>query len=63
MLVGAITVVVWKEFIGLGLYEIIPGFALASLAIIGVSLADREPSQAVRATFEQVQAELSELHR
>ena len=24
MLVGAVTVVVWKEFIGLGLYEIIP---------------------------------------
>ncbi len=63
MLVGAVTVLVWGSFQWFGLYEIIPGFALASLAIIGVSLADREPSQAVRATFEQVQAELSELHR
>src|SRR3546814_8698668 len=30
MLVDAVTVVVWKEFIGLGLYEIIPGFILRS---------------------------------
>src|SRR5690606_10683084 len=37
MLVGAITVVVWKEFIGLGLYEIIPGFIFASIAIYVVS--------------------------
>ena len=63
MLVGAVTVLVWGSFQWLGLYEIIPGFVLGSLAIIGVSLADREPSQAVRATFEQVQAELAELHR
>ena len=33
MVVGAVTVVVWKNFIGLGLYEIIPGFILATLAL------------------------------
>src|SRR3546814_2275620 len=38
MLVGAVTVVVWKEFIGLGLYEIIPGFILASIAIYVVKI-------------------------
>jgi sodium/proline symporter len=37
ILVGAITVVVWKHFELLGLYEIIPGFIFASLAILIVS--------------------------
>lgn len=52
MLVGALTVVIWKQFIGLGLYEIIPGFLLASLAILVVSLLDREPSASIRRRFE-----------
>ena len=37
ILVGAITVIVWKHFEVLGLYEIIPGFIFASLAIYFVS--------------------------
>jgi len=37
ILVGAITVIVWKHFNLLGLYEIIPGFIFASLAIYIVS--------------------------
>ena len=37
ILVGAITVIVWKHFELLGLYEIIPGFIFASLAIYFVS--------------------------
>jgi sodium/proline symporter len=37
ILVGAITVIVWKHFNVLGLYEIIPGFIFASLAIYIVS--------------------------
>src|SRR3546814_10653209 len=44
MLVGAITVVVWKAFIGLGLYEIIPGFILARLAIYVVRYMGKEPA-------------------
>ena len=52
MLVGALTVVIWKQFIGLGLYEIIPGFLLASLAILVVSLLDREPSASIRQRFD-----------
>ena len=51
MLVGAVTVVVWKEFIGLGLYEIIPGFILAGVAIVLVSLMDKVPSEAIRQRF------------
>ncbi|HCJ29034.1 MAG TPA: sodium/proline symporter PutP [Pseudomonas sp.] len=57
MLVGAITVVVWKEFIGLGLYEIIPGFILASLAIYIVSLMGKEPAAAIQQRFEAADAE------
>ena len=37
ILVGAITVVVWKHFEVMGLYETIPGFIFASLAIYIVS--------------------------
>ena len=57
MLTGAITVVVWKEFIGLGLYEIIPGFILASIAIYVVSLMDKEPAASIQQRFEQADAE------
>ena len=52
MLVGAITVVVWKEFIGLGLYEIIPGFFFASIAIYVVSLMGEEPNLSIQQRFE-----------
>ena len=57
MLVGAITVVVWKEFIGLGLYEIIPGFILASIAIYVVSLMGKEPAATIQRRFEAADAE------
>ena len=57
MLVGAVTVVVWKEFIGLGLYEIIPGFILASLAIYVVSLMSKEPAASIQQRFEAADAE------
>ena len=57
MLVGAITVVVWKEFIGLGLYEIIPGFILASIAIYIVSLMGKEPAASIQQRFEAADAE------
>ena len=57
MLVGAITVVVWKEFIGLGLYEIIPGFILASIVIYIVSLMGKEPAASIQQRFEAADAE------
>lgn len=63
MLVGAITVLVWGQGGWFGLYEMIPGFALASISLVLVSLLDREPPEKVRATFDQVHAELSELGR
>jgi len=57
MLVGAITVVVWKEFIGLGLYEIIPGFLFASIAIYIVSLMGKEPAASIQQRFEAADKE------
>ncbi|MCC8345457.1 sodium:proline symporter, partial [Pseudomonas stutzeri] len=57
MLVGAVTVVVWKEFIGLGLYEIIPGFILASIAIVVVSKLGAEPPPSIVKRFEEADAD------
>jgi sodium/proline symporter len=44
IIVGGITVLVWKNFIGLGLYEIVPGFILSSIAIVAVSLLEEQPA-------------------
>ncbi|WP_010484450.1 sodium/proline symporter PutP [Pseudomonas sp. S9] len=57
MLVGAITVIVWKNYIGLGLYEIIPGFILATLAILLFSLLDKEPSATMQKRFADAEKE------
>ncbi|MFT0544723.1 sodium/proline symporter PutP [Allopusillimonas ginsengisoli] len=57
MIIGAATVVVWKEFIGLGLYEIIPGFLLATLSIVLVSLMGSAPSASMVQRFEEADQE------
>lgn len=57
MLVGAITVIVWKQYAWLGLYEIIPGFALSSLVIVVVSLMGKAPSAAIVERFKKAEAE------
>ncbi|ARD38536.1 sodium/proline symporter PutP [Edwardsiella ictaluri] len=51
MIIGALTVIVWKQYAWLGLYEIIPGFLFAGVGIVVVSLLDREPPAAVRQRF------------
>lgn len=38
MIIGAVTVIVWKQFAWLGLYEIIPGFIFGSIGIVVFSL-------------------------
>ena len=58
MLVGAITVIAWKQFGWLGLYEIVPGFVLATLAIVLVSRFDATPSRAMQDRFDAVRDEL-----
>lgn len=58
MLVGAITVLVWKQYAWLGLYEMVPGVLFASLAIWLVSRAGR-PAEVAMERFDRVQAELA----
>lgn len=60
MVVGAVTVIVWKHT-GSALYEIVPGFIAGTVAIIVVSLLGRAPPPAVQATHDAVRAEL-QLH-
>ena len=60
MLVGAITVFAWKAMIPADsdwfkVYEMMPGFAFGSLAIIIVSLISGEPEQNVLNTFEKAE--------
>ncbi|MFI8415742.1 sodium/proline symporter PutP [Serratia sp. NPDC078593] len=57
MLVGAVTVIVWKQYAWLDLYEIIPGFLFASLAIVLVSLMGRAPSATMTERFDKAEAE------
>ena len=58
MLVGAVTVFAWKEVVPADtdwfkVYEMIPGFAFGSLAIIVVSLLSSKPEQNVLDTFDK----------
>ena len=64
MVLGAGMVLFWKEVMvnrmGSEVYEIIPGFIVATVAILVVSLLDREPSAEMKATHAQVHAALDE---
>jgi sodium/proline symporter len=56
MLVGAITVILWEHYNWFTLYEIIPGFILASLTIVVVSLAGKTPDQKILQRFQEADA-------
>lgn len=62
IIVGTLTVIIWEALSKvkilanveiLGLYEIVPGFILASLAIIVVSLIDKAPSKEIQDEFDE----------
>jgi sodium/proline symporter len=53
IVVGALTVILWKHT-GSALYEMVPGFIAATVAIVGVSRLGRVPSAEVQATHAQV---------
>ena len=57
IVIGGITVVVWKQLSGgiFDIYEIVPGFILATIAIIAVSLATPEPDQDIQAMFSEAE--------
>jgi sodium/proline symporter len=50
IIVGGLTVILWKQFAGLGgffaLYELVPGFALSMLTIVAVSRLGPQPAKA-----------------
>ena len=56
MIIGAVTVIVWKQFAWLGLYEIIPGFIFGSLGIVVFSLLGKAPSAAMQKRFSEADA-------
>ncbi|SDX12253.1 sodium/proline symporter PutP [Marinobacter mobilis] len=55
IIVGGATVVIWGNLSGgiLDLYEIIPGFILATISIVVVSLAGAEPPREVQESFDR----------
>ncbi|MBP7936084.1 MAG: sodium/proline symporter PutP [Phycisphaerae bacterium] len=57
MLIGAATVILWRHYGLWDLYEMIPGFTLASLAIVTVSLLDKPPGPTVTETFARMRQE------
>lgn len=54
IIVGGVTVLVWKQIDWLGLYEIVPGFVLSLLAVYLVSKMDKEPAESITKTFDAV---------
>ncbi|ALS59586.1 sodium/proline symporter PutP [Pandoraea norimbergensis] len=61
IVVGAATVLIWKQFGWFDLYEILPGFALGGLALIVVSRLDRAPSHEVVARYEAAEQRLRDI--
>ena len=53
IIVGGLTVLIWKQFAWFGLYEIVPGFLFSLIAIYIVSKLDGGPSQEIQDEFEQ----------
>lgn len=58
MVTGAVTVIVWRNAGWWGLYEMVPGFVLACLAIIVGSLMDHPPAATVMETFAKMKREI-----
>ncbi|MFT5693655.1 MAG: sodium/proline symporter [Oceanicoccus sp.] len=62
VLVGGITVVAWKQVDGgiFELYELVPGFIAASVAVVAVSLLTHRPSTEVGQSFDEFELSLNE---
>lgn len=63
MIVGAATVLIWKQFGWLGLYEIVPGFILACVAIYVVSKMGAQPEPEVLEVFDSVDDAMKGMHQ
>lgn len=53
IVIGGLTVLIWKQFAWFGLYEIVPGFLFSLIAIIVVSLAEGGPDESIQTEFDQ----------
>lgn len=60
MIVGTLTVLIWKHCGWQALYEIIPGFAFSCIAIVITSLMDASPSTRMQAYFKKANDNLAE---
>ena len=54
IIVGGVTVLLWKQFELFGLYEIVPGFIFSLIAIYIVSKMSDEPDREILETFDRV---------
>ena len=55
IVVGGLTVLIWKQFGWFGIYEIVPGFLFSLIAIYVVSLLDNPPSKEITDEFDEAQ--------
>lgn len=55
IVVGGLTVLIWKQFEWFGIYEIVPGFLFSLIAIYVVSLLDNPPSKEITDEFDEAQ--------
>jgi sodium/proline symporter len=53
IIVGGLTVLIWKQFGWFGLYEIVPGFIFSLIAIYVVSKLGKEPSDEIKNEFDR----------
>ncbi len=58
IITGTVTVLVWKHFAWFQLYEILPGFIIASLSIVVVSKLSQMPALSIKKSFELVNHEI-----
>ncbi|RNA66737.1 sodium/proline symporter PutP [Alteribacter keqinensis] len=58
MIVGGATVILWDLFVPSDLYEIIPGFIFAWIAVVVFSLIGPEPSKEIQDEFDEYQKSL-----
>lgn len=61
IIIGGLTVLIWKRYEWFGLYEIVPGFAFGLFAIFIVSKLDHLPVKSVSAQFAEANNELKAL--
>lgn len=59
MLIGALTVIIWRNGAWFGLYEMVPGFLMALAAIVLFSLMDKAPSVRMQQDFARMEVEMT----